>query len=46
MQRYKILSDQLKFAFDIAEKNRSLPWYPHQSFRDFLQWFLKIFIDC
>jgi hypothetical protein len=42
-QRYKILFNQLKFAFEIARENKHLSLYPKQNFKEFLQGFARIF---
>ncbi len=43
-QRYKIFFDQLKFAFEIANKNRAIPsCYPKQTVNKFLKEFMDIY---
>lgn len=42
-QRYQILFDQLKFAFEIARENANEVTHPDQNLGEFFQWFFKIF---
>ena len=44
IKKYRILFNQILFAFKIADKNADIPsHYPHQNFKEFLEWFMNIY---